>query len=402
MGKLIKGKKINEISKLKDEQGGWWRGEENVERLLVTYFSDLFASSDPERLEETCSVVSNRLTEEHKLWCSEDFTEHDVEEAINQMHPLKAPGPDGLPALFFQKFWHVVGRDVKNLVLGILNNNKSPEFINSTFIVLIPKGKNPKSPKDYRPISLCNVVMKIVTKALANRIKPILPEVIDVEQSGFVQGRLITDNGLIAMECFHWLKKKRKGKKGLMAVKLDMSKAYDRIEWPFVATVLSSMGFPQSLSDVIMKCVTTVSYQVLINGQPSKSFTPERGLRQGDPISPYLFILCSNVLSGLIHREVNNKSIHGIKVARSAPQISHLQFADDSLLFARANQQEAATILTVLDTYQRVSGQMVNMDKSEASFSRNVLEADNQFICNMMGAKTVASQQRYLGLPVVF
>jgi hypothetical protein len=274
MGKLIKGKKINEISKLKDEQGGWWRGEENVERLLVTYFSDLFASSDPERLEETCSVVSNRLTEEHKLWCSEDFTEHDVEEAINQMHPLKAPGPDGLPALFFQKFWHVVGRDVKNLVLGILNNNKSPEFINSTFIVLIPKGKNPKSPKDYRPISLCNVVIKIVTKALANRIKPILPEVIDVEQSGFVQGRLITDNGLIVMECFHWLKKKRKGKKGLMAVKLDMSKAYDRIEWPFVATVLSSTGFPQRLSDVIMKCVTTVSYQVLINGQPSKSFTP--------------------------------------------------------------------------------------------------------------------------------
>lgn len=244
--------------------------------------------------------------------------------------------------------------------------------------------------------------MKIVTKSLANRIKVILPEVIDVEQSGFVQGRLITDNGLIAIECFHWLKKKRKGKKGMMVVKLDMSKAYDRIEWNFVQSVLTKMGFPDNIVGVIMKCISTVSYQILINGQPSKLFSPERGLRQGDPISPYLFILCAKVLSGLIHKEVHNKSIHGIKVARSAPQISHLQFADDSLLFARATQQEANVILSILETYQRASGQVVNMDKSEASFSRNALEADCQIICNMMGAKTVVTQNRYLGLPVVF
>jgi len=291
---------------------------------------------------------------------------------------------------------------VKRLVKGILNNQESPEKINKTFIVLIPKGKDPKSPKDYRPISLCNVSMKIVTKVIANRIKSILPDVIDAEQSGFVEGRLITDNGLIAMECFHWLKKKRKGKKGMMAVKLDMSKAYDRIEWPFVQGVLTAMGFPICMVSVIMRCISSVSYQILINGQPSKSFQPERGLRQGDPISPYLFILCANVLSGLIHKEVHNGRIHGLRVARKSPQISHLQFADDSLLFARANQNEANNILKVLDTYQKASGQMVNMEKSEASFSRNVLEADKNTICNMMGAKTVATHNRYLGLPVVF
>jgi hypothetical protein len=162
------------------------------------------------------------------------------------------------------------------------------------------------------------------------------------------------------------------------------------------------MGFPEGMVAVIMRCISTVSYQILINGHPSKPFTPERGLRQGDPISPYLFILCANVLSGLIHKDVRLKGIHGIKIARSAPQVSHLQFADDSLLFARASQQEATTILNILATYQKASGQMVNMDKSEASFSRNVLEADSQFICNMMGAKTVAAQNRYLGLPVVF
>lgn len=116
------------------------------------------------------------------------------------MHPLKAPGPDGLPALFFQKYWHIVGREVQKLVLHVLNNNLEPDELNKTFIVLIPKGKNPSSPKDYRPISLCNVVMKIVTKVIANRVKKTLPDVIDMEQSAFVQGRLITDNALIAME----------------------------------------------------------------------------------------------------------------------------------------------------------------------------------------------------------
>lgn len=128
--------------------------------------------------------------------------------------------------------------------------------------------------------------MKIITKVIANRVKQTLPEVIDMEQSAFVQGRLITDNALIAMECFHWLKKKRKGKKGVMALKLDMSKAYDRLEWSFVEQVLKSMCFPLRMVELIMKCITTVSYQILINGQPSSPFTPERGLRQGDHSHP--------------------------------------------------------------------------------------------------------------------
>jgi hypothetical protein len=123
-----------------------------------------------------------------------------------------------------------VGEEVQSLVLRILNEGESPESINKTYIALIPKCKNPVSPKHFRPISLCNVVLKLVTKVIANRLKPILPEIIDEEQSAFVQGRLITDNALIAMECFHWMKKKTKGKKGLMALKLDMAKAFDRIE----------------------------------------------------------------------------------------------------------------------------------------------------------------------------
>lgn len=132
------------------------------------------------------------------------------------------------------------------------------------------------------------------------------------------------------------------------------------------------MGFSKKLVDLIMRCISTVSYQILINGQPSKSFSPERGLRQGDPLSPYIFILCANVLSGLLLSKISNKMLHGLKVARQAPQISHMFFVDDSLLFTRANSSEADIFLNILSTYQRASGQMVNMDKSEVSFSQNV------------------------------
>jgi hypothetical protein len=283
-----------------------------------------------------------------------------------------------------------------------LKQNGDPHDINKTYLVLIPKGKNSSSPKDFRLISLCNVVMKIVTKVIANRLKATLPDVIDIEQSAFVQGRLITDNALIAMECFHWLKKKRKGKNGVMALKLDMSKAYDRIEWSFVNQVLISMGYPIKLVELIMRCISSVTYQIIINGQPSKSFRPERRLRQGDPLSPYLFIMCADVFSGLIHKAATLKEIHGLKVARSAPQLSHLFFADDSLLFTRASTHEATKILSILHTYQQASGQLVNLDKSEASFSRNVPIEVKNMICNMMGAKAVEAQSRYIGFPIPF
>ncbi|XP_058776202.1 uncharacterized protein LOC131650515 [Vicia villosa] len=181
-----------------------------------------------------------------------------------------------------------------------------------------------------------------------------------------------------------------------------MSKAYDRLEWGFITEVLSSMGFPCQMVSLISKCISSVSYSVLINGQPSKVFSPERGLRQGDPLSPYLFILCADVLSGLLKKEAQSKNIHGISVARKALVITHLFFADDSLLFARANNKEAGQILEILQRYQCSSGQMVNLEKSEVSFSRNVCEADANSIRTRMGVKTVANHSKYLGLPVVF
>lgn len=156
---------------------------------------------------------------------------------------------------------------------------------------------------------------------------------------------------------------------GAMALKLDMYKAYDRLEWDFVTGVLSSNGFPESMVKLIYRCISMVSYQVMVNRQPSRVIVPERGLYQGDPLSPYFFNLCVDVFSGLLKEAGRNKTIHGIQLARKAYIISHLFFADDNLLFVRANENEADCVMNILKVYQESSGQVVNLDKSEVSFT---------------------------------
>ena len=184
-----------------------------------------------------------------------------------------------------------MGDDLVAEVLEAVNRCKVPDSWNDTTIVLIPKVNNPTLVSQFCPISLCNVVYKVISKMLANRLRAILPEIISDHQSAFVPGRLITDNILIAYESIHRIKKKC-GKRGLCAIKLDMHKAYDRVEWNFLAKIMLKMGFNRRWVQLIMACVSSVKYNVRFNSMETGVFTPTRGLRQGDPLSPYLFSIC--------------------------------------------------------------------------------------------------------------
>ena len=180
----------------------------------------------------------------------EMYTAEEVIAAIKEMAPLKAPGPDGMPPLFFQTYWPDIGTDITEAVLSSLNSGSLLKSINHTFISLIPKVKNPEKVTEFRPISLCNVIYKIISKVIANRLKPLLNSIISETQSAFIAGRLIADNVLIAFELLHHMKTSCLGKKGFMALKLDMSKAYDWVEWVFLKNILLRLGFQQSWVDI--------------------------------------------------------------------------------------------------------------------------------------------------------
>jgi hypothetical protein len=239
--KATQRQKKNMVKGLIDKEGRWHQDPNKMEEIAVEYFEDIFTSTNSVDLDSSTEGIEKFVTDAMNQSLTCVFREEEVDEAIHQMHPSKAPGPDGFSAAFYQKYWNTVGPKVRSAVLSMLNDRTILQKINFTYIVLIPKKKNPKSMSEFRPISLCNVIYKIVAKVLANRLKMILPQVISDNQSAFVPERLITNNILIAYELLHQMNSRRRGKKEFMALKLDMS--FD--VW--------LEDYPLSLRDVILR-----------------------------------------------------------------------------------------------------------------------------------------------------
>ena len=186
---------------------------------------------------------------------------------------------------------------------------------------------------------------------------------------------------------------------GFMALKLDMSKAYDRVKWYFLECLLKKMGFHSKWFDLMMECITIVSYSILIYGEPSHIIDCSRGLRQGDPLSPYLFLLCIESLHGLFTKAVASSGIRGISICRNGPRLTHLFFVDDSLLFCRASVQECIHIQNLLSTYEEASGQKLNRDKTTLFFSKNMNSAVQDSIKDLLIVLEIKQYENYLGLP---
>ncbi|XP_024156084.1 uncharacterized protein LOC112164076 [Rosa chinensis] len=216
---------------------------------------------------------------------------------------------------------------------------------------------------------------------LANRLKPLLDSFISPFQSAFVPGRLISDNSLVAFEVSHCLKRRRSGKKKYCSLKLDMSKAYDRVEWVFLEEVMRRMGFCEVWVSWVMDSVKTVSYSFIVNGEPRGRIIPSRRLRQGDAISPYLFLLCAEVLSKVIIHAESNDALHRVEICRGAPSVSHLFFADDSFIFCKAEVADVQTVKSILRGYELASGQQ-------------------EELAALLGVTRVEKHDKYLGLPI--
>eukprot|EP00253_Pinus_taeda_P014363 PITA_14363 len=288
-------------------------------------------------------------------------TKEEVEAAMKSMGKDKSPGSDEWTVELFLHFFDQIGAEITEVVEESRLKGEIYKPFNSTFIALIPKKDDPESFEDFRPISLCNYIYKIIAKVIANRLVPILSRNISMEQFGFLDGRQIHEAIGVAQEVIHNIKQKKK--KGVV-LKIDLSKAYDRINWLYIRLLLTHLGFSYSFISWIMGCISNVSFAVLINGAASPFFKSQRGLRQGCPLSPLLFLLVAEGLSRLIHKARRTNKIKGIEVAINL-YITHLLFVDDILIFSNGSHEELKEYKNIIDLFMKATGMQLNYGKSQ-------------------------------------
>ncbi|XP_021605634.1 uncharacterized protein LOC110610068 [Manihot esculenta] len=371
-----------------------------LKELASGYYQELYSKDLAVDCSHFVRPDGPALSSSQWLLLDRPFSHDEVYDALRLMSPYKAPGPNGLQAVFFQKSWSAVGSQVSAFIIEVLGGREFPDEVNETVLTLIPKIVCPEFISQFRPISLCNVLYKLVTKVLINRLKDVLSSLIGLEQSSFVPGRQIIDNIVVFQEVLHTMRTfKRSG--SFMAIKIDLEKAYDRLNWDFIQWVLGSYHFSDAWISNIMNCIRTSSMSVLWNGEKLESFKSTRGVRQGDPMSSYLFVMCIEQLSRMFKQLVRQCRWKSIPISSNGPMISHLMFADDMVLFAEASVEQSDLILSCLDDFAKASGQKVNLAKSSLYLSPFVDSDLASLLSSRSGIPLTADLRKYLGVPSI-
>ncbi|KAL4385934.1 hypothetical protein GQ457_09G015610 [Hibiscus cannabinus] len=344
---------------LLDKEESYWAQHKHAEvaGVVTRYFTTLFASSQPTPHASLLSDIIPCIDSTMNESLMRPFTNDEILSAFQDINPRKAPA-------------------------------------------LIPKFAEPVRMKQLRPISLCTTIYKIVSKTLLNRMKPFLHLFISENQSAFLKGHLISDNILIAHELIHYLSSSKNGPNKGVALKLDMDKAFDRVEWTFLRSVMLRVGFHPDWVALIMDCFTTITFFAWVNGRLTTEFTPQRGLRQGDLLSSFLFLLCMQGLSAALQAEQEAGNIKGIRASQQGPRINHLFYVDDNIIFVRNFVQEFTYLKEVFRIFADSLGQRINFDKSTVFFSPSTTAAHRQRLLSTLPLSKVFDPRIYLGAPL--
>ncbi|XP_056697705.1 uncharacterized protein [Spinacia oleracea] len=269
----------NQVYSIHDKNGVWRDNPTEVTSAFLEYYECLLGGNSTQRAEVLSHIVQTGplVTDAHRAILNAPYTREEVKSALWSIPGVKAPGPDGFGSFFYRDAWHIVGDDVIAAVLDVLQSGKLLKELNHTVITLIPKTKCPKNVSEYRPISCCNTLYKCVTKVLCGRMRQILPDLIQENQGGFVHGRYIVHNIMVIQDLVKQYG--RKSVKPSCLMKIDLQKAYDTVDWGFLKSMLEQLGFPTSFVQIVMECVTTPMFSLMVNGSMQGFFKSKRGLR---------------------------------------------------------------------------------------------------------------------------
>eukprot|EP00253_Pinus_taeda_P035653 PITA_35653 len=393
--KIILENKLEQIHR----EGEILKSHNDISALLSDHFKSI--AEEPhinreEAIKELTAAIPKTITADQNWALCREISLEETEEAIRSMPNDKAPGPDGFTINFYKACWSIVKQDVWEVVEDSRSSGTILKSLNPTFLSLIPKVEEAKTPDKFRPIALCNVIYKIISKVIASRLKTILPGIISEEQLGYVEDRKILDNILLAQEIIHSLHSR---KEAGMLMQLDLSKAYDKVSRKYLEVVLNAFGFCRTWIKWIMALIKSPRYSILVNGAPSTPFAPSRGIRQGDPLSPFLFIILLEGLSRTIAKKKAEGKIKGLQPIRSLPATTHQQFVDDTMLHGTPTVREAVAYRDTLDLFSQAFGMEINFSKSTIFFF-NTHPPVQSHLAQLLGFRIGSLPSKYLGAPL--
>ncbi|GJU51355.1 putative RNA-directed DNA polymerase, eukaryota, reverse transcriptase zinc-binding domain protein [Tanacetum coccineum] len=365
-------------------EGNWITDPQQIKEVILNFFKFKFQANDSS-VEFPSTITSSRLDV-----CDRDSLEahvsmEEIKMAVWGCGSEKAPGPDGYTFAFVKKYWDLLKANIFDFVSSFLSTGKMPPGSNSSFITLIPKVSNPILITDFRPISLIGIHYKIIAKVLANRLSRVINKIISPEQTSFIAGRQILDGPLILSEVIDWYKKR---KKKMLIFKVDFEKAFDSVSWRYLDFMLCNLGFGLIWRSWIKACLESSRTSVLVNGSPTSEFNVRRGLRQGDPLSPFLFIIIMEGLHAAISDSVRNGLIHGIQIG-----------SDDVIITSEWSNHDVDNIIRIFKVFFLASGLKINICKSSI-YGVGVSSEEVHHMASLTGCNAGSFPLTYLGLPI--
>ncbi|WJX46635.1 beta-amyrin 28-monooxygenase [Trifolium repens] len=341
-------------------QHGWVEGPSQVREEVVSYFRNHFSNEEWPR-PNLDGIVFPQVSLEKMSLLTDIFTLDEISEVVRGCDGSKSPGPDGYNFAFVKHFWNLMKHEVRIMFDQFHGNECLPKCLSSYFLTLIPKVRSPQAVSDFRPISLLGCLYKMVAKVLALRLAIVLGDLIPKTQSAFLKGRQLVEGVVVINEAIDFAKKSGKD---CLIFKVDFEKAYDSVDWGFLDYMLRRFGFNTKWRGWMKACVCTGCMSILVNGSPTEEINIKKGLKQGDPLAPLLFLLVSDGLGALMRKAVERGRFKPFCVGRNNMQISMLQYADDTLCIGEATVDNLWAIKSVLRGFEMASGLKVNFWKS--------------------------------------